>query len=169
MGCLILTGITRTCTFAFGGLKAVFLTNRDNVTAKKNPSTNQVTGFTMTNSDKFFKFEAEPETSQLLEELQPKGSKFINQTVKFTLVGIDQVKREILEKVSLGKLTALCQYQDDTYYLAGIDGSGLTADSLSIDSGTAIADLNGAVVTLKGASLGYANSVAPSAVSALLA
>jgi hypothetical protein len=167
--CLIPTGITRQCTYGFGGLSAVYLGNRDYIVAGKN-SSNTVTGFTMSSGEKFYKFEAEPETSQLIEELQSgNASKFIQQTVNFTLAGIDQVKREVLEKLGLAKITAVVQYQSGEYYLAGIDGSGLKAVTLTIDSGTANADLNGAVVSLVGGSLGFANEVTSAAVAAAIA
>jgi hypothetical protein len=169
MACLILTGITRSCGYSFGGVQNVYLTNRQNVTAKKNNTTNIVTGFTITNSDKFFKFESEPETSQLIEELQAGATTFIKQTVTLVLSNINQTKREILEKLGLASLTAVVQDQAGIYWLVGNDGAGLKPITLSIDTGKAKGDLNGATIVLEGAGLGYANEVQPSALTSLLA
>lgn len=169
MPCLIITGITRSCGYSFGGIQKVYLTNKDNVTARKNLSTNVVTAFTMTNSDKFFRFEAEPETSQLIEELQVGGSSFIKQTLSLTLSNITQIKREILEKLGLANLTAVVQDQTGTYYLVGIDGAGLKPITVSVDSGKAKGDLSGSNIVLEAGSLGFANEVQASALTSLLA
>jgi hypothetical protein len=168
--CLIPSGITRSdCGYSFGGLAKVFLANKDYVTVGKNAQ-DVVTGFTFSNSEKFYEFGAEPETAQLLEELQTgNASKFINQTLNFSLIGITQEKKEVLEKLGLAKIMAIVQLQDNSYKLAGEFGSGLKATTLTIDTGTANADANGATISLVGGSTGFANQVIASAVSAAIA
>jgi hypothetical protein len=167
--CLIPTGITRTCGYSFGGVDKIYLGNKDYISAKMNAS-QQVTGFTVTNSSKFYRFEFEPESGQFLQELQAgNASKFIQQTLNFTLANITPAKKEILESVGLAKVSAIVQMQDGTYYLAGQFGSGLKATTLSIDSGTSIGDLNGSTVSLVGGSTGFANEVLSSALTSILA
>lgn len=169
MACLLPTGITRSCGFSFGGISKVYLANKDNAVAKMNAS-QQVTGFTMTGSDKFWEFQAEPESAQFIEELQTgNASKFIQQTLNFSLSNITPAKKEVLENLGLAKISAIVQKQDGTYFLAGQFGTGLKAVTLSIDSGTAIGDLNGATVSLVGGSTGFANDVTLTAVTAVIA
>lgn len=169
MACYFPTGITKTCVFAQGGVQKVYLTNREAVTAKRNPTTNIVTGFTMTGGQKFYRFEFENNTAHLGQELATGGpNKFVTQTLDFILAGMTQAKKEILEKVALANMTALVQYKDDKYVLAGIDGLGFFPATLSIDSGTAAADLNGVTISLTAEANGFANEVAASALTSLL-
>lgn len=166
--CLIPTGITRQCEYSYGGLAKVYLANKDYVSVSKD-SSDKITGITMSGAESFYEFQAEPETSQLLEELQSgNASKFILQTVNFTLSNITQAKKEVLESLGLAKIAAIVQYQNGTYKMAGEYGSGLKAITLSIDSGTANADLNGATVSLQGGSIGYANEVTAGAVASAI-
>mgnify|MGYP001154391643 CR=1 FL=1 len=160
--CLIPTGITRQCEYNFGGLSKVYLGNKKHFIVSKN-SDNVITGFTM-NGGSFYEFEAEPETSQLLESLQAgNASKFILQTVNFTLTNITQEKKEVLEALGLALVGAIVVYQNGIIKLAGEYGAGLKSVTGDLDSGTAFGDLNGATISLQGGSLGYANEVTPQA------
>ena len=166
--CLIPTGITRGCEYSFGGLSKVYLGNRDFITAKMDGD-EVITGFTKTLGEKFYEFQVEPETAQLLEELQAgNASKFIQQTLNFSLTNITQEKKAVLEALGLAKIIALVEFQNGVFKVAGQYGSGLKATTLSIDSGTAIADLNGATVSLVGGSTGFANEATAGAVTSAL-
>jgi hypothetical protein len=171
MACLITNGIARDCGFSFGGLKKMYIAPKANViTIGKNQTTNVITGITLQTGDtKFFAYEFEPNTAQLLQELQTgSASRFVNQTVNGQFAKITQVKKETLEDLANAEVVVIVQDQADIYWLAGEYGTGLLAASLTIDSGLAQADAYVGNISLVGGSLGYANQVTSSIIAALL-
>jgi hypothetical protein len=169
--CLIPTGITSSSCdgFAFGGIDKIYLANKDYMTPRKN-SAGTITGFTMTSSQKFYRFGVADFTGQLLEELQTgSANRFVQQTVNMQITDISQEKKEILEALANARVAAIVQLQTGQYKLAGEYGVGLKATTLTIDSGTQLTDPHSATIALVGGSLGYANEITAAAVTANIA
>ncbi len=170
MACLVSAGIGRDCGFSFGGLKAMYVSSKANVLDIDKNAGNTITGITMqTGGTVFHAYEFEPNTGQLLQELQTgSASKFVNQTVNGQFANITQIKKEILEDLANAYVCVIVQDQADKYWLAGEYGRGLLATALTIDTGLADADAYVANVSLVGGSLGYANEVTSAAVEAVI-
>lgn len=144
------------------------MANKDYVSVAKSDD-DTITGFTMSNSAKFYEFQAEPQSIQFLQEEQTGNpNKYFNQTLNFTLTNINQEKKNVLKALGLSKISAIVQYPNGTYKLAGEYGDGLLAATLSIDSGTAIGDLAAATISLVGGSIDLANEVTSAAVTAVI-
>lgn len=165
MSCLINAGLDRDCGFSFGGLSAMYLLSKDEVASVAKSSDNTITGITFTTgATAFFEYQFEPNTGQLLQELQAgSASRFVNQTVNGQFANITQAKKEVLEDLANAYVVAVVKDQAGKYWYAGESGRGLLATALSIDTGLAEADAYVASITLVGGSLGYANEVAAAA------
>jgi hypothetical protein len=171
MSCLLTSGATRQCAHEFGGLKELYLGNFSEVTAvTTNPSTGEITGFTMTSGATFYTFEFVKDTAQALEELQDGPSSFIQQTINFQLNGITLQKRDVLNEISLGTFVVIAKKPDDNYWVFGLPATsiGLDATTDNIDSGTAFADPSSAIISLVGPSTAYALTATDAAVAAVI-
>jgi hypothetical protein len=170
MSCLINAGLLRDCGFSFGGLSALYLVSKSAVVSVRHNSGGTITGITMsTGTTKFFAFEAEPNTSQLLQELQAgSASRFVNQTVNAQFANITQVKKEVLEALANAYVVAIAKDQAGKYWFAGESGRGLLATALSINTGAAEADAYVATISLVGGSLGYADEITSAAALAVI-
>lgn len=170
MSCLLSAGVTRSCGFQFGGLKKVYLANFEEVSAVAHDATGQITGVTMTSTGAtWYEFQYEQNTAQKLEELQAGAvSRFVNQTLNLKLANVTQAKKEVLEDLANATMAAIIQTQDDLYWYFAepTKSAGLRATVLSIDSGTAQADDAAVTITLVGGSIGYADTVDASVVTA---
>lgn len=170
MGCLINAGLLRDCGFSFGGLSALYLVSKSDVATVRHNSGGTITGITMgTGATKFYAFEAEPNTSQLLQELQAgSASRFVNQTINAQFANITKVKKEVLEALANAYVVAIAKDQAGKYWYAGESGRGLLATALSIDTGAAEADAYVATIALVGGSLGYADEITSAAALAVI-
>jgi hypothetical protein len=170
MSCLINAGLSRDCGFSFGGLKALYLISKEEVASVAKASDNTITGITLTSgATTFHQFDFEPNTGQLLQELQTgSASRFVNQTINGQFANLTQAKKEVLETLANAYVVGIAQDQSGKYWYAGESGRGLIATSLSIDTGLAEADAYVATISLVGGALGYANQVADAAVSAVI-
>lgn len=169
MACLINAGLTRDCGFSFGGLKAMYIISKSNLTSVAKDSGNTITGITKSSGATFYSYEFEPNTGQLLQELQAgSASRFVNQTVNGQFANMTQAKKEVIEDLANAYVAVIVQDQAGKYWLAGESGRGLIATALSIDTGLAEADAYVANMTLVGGSLGYANEVTSAAVAAVI-
>jgi hypothetical protein len=170
MSCLINAGITRDCGFSFGGGKALYLLSKDQLTGVAKDSNGVITGITTVSAATFYDFQAEPNTLQLLQELQAGSpSRYVQATVNGSFANITQAKKKVLEDLANAYVVAIYQTQDNKYWAVGMEsGRGLLASTLSIDTGAAEADAYVAALSLVGGALGYANEVLPAAVSAVV-
>lgn len=169
MACLINDGLVRDCGFSFGGLQALYLAPKSVISGYTYSTGGTITAVTG-GAGEFFTYDAEPNTAQLLQELQTgAASRFVNQTINGQFSNINQAKKEVLNDLANAYVVAIVKDQAGRYWLAGESGRGLLAASLSIDSGAAEADAAVATISLVGGSLGFANEVSSSIIAALLA
>lgn len=172
-GCLIPTGITSTldssCNGSIGGLLKVYLGNKSQLSSVRKDSDDQITGITMSGSGKAYRFEFEEETgSGLIEALQP-DSGFVQQTLNFTLRNMTQEKKQVLSYLKKAKMFAIVQHPNGSYQLAGETLFGLKSNQVERNSGQAIADIAAVTISLQGAVLDFADQVASSALTSILA
>lgn len=169
MACLISNGIARTCDFAVGGVKgSVWLANEADVTAVAYATTGQVTGVTMASGSTFYEYQPELQSASFVQSLQTGNvSRFVQQTLAFSVASLTQAKVETLNDLSLTTLVAIFEANDGNWYYAGDNGSALKASALDVTTGVKDADDAIATVTLMGSNKGYAPTISAAALTAL--
>lgn len=169
MACVISNGISRSCDFTVGGLNgSVWLANQDDINTVTYDSAGQVTGVTMTTGTTFYEYQPELNSASLAQSLQAgQVSRFIQQTLVFSVAALTQAKVSTLDDLSLTTLVAIVKGNDGNWYFAGDNGSGLKATALEVTSGAADTDDAIATVTLTGSNKGHAPLVSSSILSGL--
>lgn len=168
MACLIISGASKSCEYSFGGLDTITLGNYSELSSVAKDSNGVVTGITMTSGATMFNYQFENETGSFLNEYQvSNGNKWFNQTVNFTLAGLDQTRMDLMETLGLAKVFAICKDKRGKAFLLGNYG-GLEVSTLTSNSGAAQGDANGMTISLLGASLEISPEVDPTIIAGLL-
>lgn len=166
MSCLISAGASKDCQYSFGGLDAILLANRADITSYTVSGSGMVTGI-VTGSAGFYEFEFEKGTGAFTQELQiSNGNKYFNQNVSFTLSGLDQSRMELMEQLGLANVVAICKDKRGKYFILGKQG-GLEATALTANSGAGEGDGLGMTITLAGSSTEIGPEVTGSIVAAI--
>ena len=169
MACLIVNGIQRECKFVVGGIKSsIWLANAEDFQALYD-ETGQITGATLTSTGStFYEFQQELNSASLVQSLVAgQISKFITQTLMFSVGSLTQAKVTTLNDLALTEMIAIFKANDGNWYWVGDNGSSLKATSLEVTTGAADTDDAAATVTLAGGNMGYAPIVSEAALTAL--
>lgn len=171
--CNVLTGgISKTCDNNVGGIKELYLTEKDNVTAVTLASPgNTISSLTMAPGGEFKKFEFNKNTSTFTEVTttdQANGSEICVQTITLFLSRREKSKRDIL--LLLGKfkdLVAIIKDSNDIYWYFG-ENNGLNLTEKNSETGTAKTDRNGYTLTFVGEEPEDANEIQSAAVASVI-
>ena len=170
MACLVSNGIARDCSFAVGGIKgSIWLANESDISAIAYDATGQITGVTMASTGAtFYEYQPELQSASFVQSLQTGNvSRFVQQTLAFSVASLTQAKVETLNDLSLTTLVAIFEANDGNWYFAGDNGSALKASALEVTTGVKDADDAIATVTLMGSNKGYAPTISAAALAAL--
>lgn len=145
-----LAGITRDCLGSNGGIKTVWLANYDNV-ASLTESSGAITAITMSNSEKFKKYEFTRNTGSMSSNYAvsaENGSSYVETDLLMVFNRMDTAKRLEIVAMAQGNLVAIVEDNNGKMWYLGHDypvtinaGDGLT--------GTARGDRNGYSITLR--------------------
>ena len=145
-----LSGIARDCLGNNGGIKTVWLANWDNV-ASLTESSGAITAITMSNSEKFKKYEFPRNTSSLSSNYAvnaENGTSYVETDLLMVFTRMDTSKRLEIVAMAQGLLAAFVEDNNGKIWYLGHDfpvtinaGDGLT--------GTARGDRNGYSITLR--------------------
>jgi hypothetical protein len=155
MPCLITSGFSKTdCGFLLGGLKSLYIANREDVTSITDTTTPVPDGIldtiTMVATKVFYKFDFEKDTASFTQELQVSGgNKYVTQTVTFSLAGQGQAILEVLNELSLSKLVVIAETRTGVRTVLGYDVALEAIAGTNYNSGAAAADFGGSVITLQ--------------------
>jgi hypothetical protein len=153
MACLFTTGWSLGCRDSIAGISTVYLGNFNVNQLYTLDANNEIISCTAsTGTASYYKIEQERQTSQLVQEAsisEENGSVFYTQTLSLTFQKNDTTLRNLLLILSQALITAIVKDQKDNYWLLGYKG-GLRSSAISVNSGKAYGDLNGATVTLTG-------------------
>lgn len=171
--CDILTGgIAKTCDNNVGGIKKLYLTEKENVTSFTLASPgNYIDDFTMDGSAVFYEFEFNKNTSTFTEvtTMDPtNGTELCTQTITLFLTRREKAKRDKL--LLLGKfkeLVCIIKDSNDIYWYFGETGGVMLTEKNS-ETGTAKTDKNGYTLTFVGEEPEDANTVLEAAVLAVI-
>ena len=159
MSCLISNGISRECDFAVGGIKSsIWLANLSDLGEISYDVDGQITG--VTSGATWYEYQQELNSGSLTQSLQAgQVSRFIQQTLVFSVASLTQAKIKTLDDISLTSLVCIFEANDGNWYFAGDNGSGLKAVTLESTTGAADTDDAVATSTLQGSNKGYAPTV----------
>ena len=159
MSCLISNGIARACDFTVGGLSgSVWLANLADLGTITYDTDGQITG--VTSGATWYEYQPELNSASLTQSLQAgQVSRFVQQTLVFSVAALTQAKIKTLDDLSLTTLVAVVKGNDGNWYFVGDSGSALKASSLEVTSGAADTDDAVATVTLQGSNKGHAPTI----------
>lgn len=169
MSCLISNGIARACDFTVGGLQgSVWLTNLADLGDIGYDVDGQITGITGSTGSTWYEYQPELNSASLTQSLQAgQVSRFIQQTLVFSVAALTQAKIKTLDDLALTTLVAIVKGNDGNWYFAGDDGSALKASALEVTSGASDTDDAVATVTLQGSNKGHAPTIDDTILAAL--
>ena len=159
MSCLISNGIARTCDFTVGGLQgSVWLANLSDLGAISYDVDGQISG--VTSGATWYEYQPELNSASLTQSLQAgQVSRFVQQTLVFSVAALTQAKIKTLDDLALTTLVAIVKGNDGNWYFAGDNGSALKSTALEVTSGAADTDDAVATVTLMGSNKGHAPTI----------
>lgn len=165
-------GITLGCSSNFGGVKKIYLANKENVTGVTNGSPDLgISSFTMNGAALFYEFEFNKNTSSWTEARtgdQANGVEFYTQTLTLVLNKREKTKRTAIELLGgFRELVAIVtDYNDNSWYLGAANGLIMTGNEGG--SGTAKTDPNRYTLTFTGEEPEMADAVLAAAITAVI-
>lgn len=169
MSCLISNGIARACEFTVGGLQgSVWLANLADLESISYDVDGQVTGVTGVTGMTWYEYQPELNSASLAQSLQAgQVSRFVQQTLAFSIAALTQAKIKTLDDLSLTTLVGIVKGNDGNWYFVGDDGSALKSTALEVTSGAADTDDAVATITLQGSNKGHAPTIEESILDAM--
>lgn len=139
MGCSVsIKGIASDCLSNKGGVKAVYLANKTDVTSI-DLADDVITGITMTTEAKFKKFEFRKDSATMTSTLtvgDNGGSNYVSTVLSMSFNRMEAAKRLEMNAMALGELVALVEDRNGTVFFLGYDepvkasnGTGETGDA----------------------------------------
>lgn len=139
MGCSVsIKGISSDCLSNKGGVKAVYLANKSDVTSI-DLADDVITGITMTTEAKFKKFEFRKDSATMTSTLtvgDNGGSNYVSTVLSMSFNRMEAAKRLEMNAMALGELVALVEDRNGTVFFLGYDepvkasnGTGETGDA----------------------------------------
>ena len=144
MACAVTSGYSVDCRDSIGGIKKLYITNFNNVTALTLTS-DVITGITMSGTTKFWGYEQVKETSNYVEAIQNSD---VNGTLGYetTLTAVfnksDTPLRNQIRLLAQGALMIIIQDRNGKFWMMGQYAGAEMAPS-SHTSGTTMGDRNG--------------------------
>jgi hypothetical protein len=172
MACEIISGITYNCLVNVGGVKKIYITNFENVSAYTENSIGTITGVTMAPATTFQEFQFNNNTSSIGEEAtisQENGTTFYTQTVTLIIPRREAAKRDKILLLATGqpKLAIIVTDSNGLSWFVGLEeGAYLTANVTG--SGVAKGDANNYQLTLTATERYLAPEVDAAALAAII-
>lgn len=139
MGCSVtIKGISSDCLSNKGGVKAVYLANKSDVTSIE-LAEDVITGITMATEAKFKKYEFRKDSATMTSTLtvgDNGGSNYVSTVLSMSFNRMEAAKRLEMNAMALGELVALVEDRNGTVFFLGYDepvkasnGTGETGDA----------------------------------------
>lgn len=171
MGCSVtIKGISSDCLSNKGGVKAVYLANKSDVTSVE-LAEDVITGITMTTEAKFKKFEFRKDTATMTSTLtvgDNGGSNYVSTVLSMSFNRMDAAKRLEMNAMALGELVALVEDRNGTVFFLGYD-EPVKASNGTGETGDARTSINQYTTELTDESDLYPYTVAPDVIAKVTA
>lgn len=173
MACLLTHGREEVCKEFVGGIKSIYFINYGSMgTITYNTATDYEDEIdTVAGAFTLFKYDLKGANSfeQTITSSRENGTTFVEQTLTFTIKGLDAVTTKQMKLLAWGRPHVVIKTNANNFFLAGLN-HGMDVTTGTIANGTAMGDLNGYTMTLVGTEAIPANhlSVASTYTDALL-
>lgn len=146
MACSISNGRVLPCKSAVGGLKNIFFSPYNDLTAALTPSSGSVT---LDQSASFYKFEIKGNSSleTAINSSRENGTSFYETTLNATFTFLDVATQEQIKLLVAGRPQIVVEDYNGNYFLVGKD-HGAEVSGGTIVTGAAMGDLSGFTLTL---------------------
>lgn len=169
MACDLTAGISSLGCKNPGGVKTIYLANKENVTSITS-SSGEVTGITMSTSTQFYEFVLPKNTGSFTENynVSPEnGSVFYEQVLTLGFRKMQAAIRNTIMILNQANLIAIVLDNAGTYWLIG-ETNGCEVTEGSGSTGAAMGDKNGYSLTITGQEPAAAQEVDSTIIAALL-
>ena len=148
MACELTQGYSIDCRDAIGGIKSVYISNFDNVSAYT-ATAGEITAITQVTGKSFYKYNLEKENGAFTETQTgslENGTNFYEGQLTFTVKKLDYTQIQELKLLALSRLWIIVEDNNGQYFSMGAD---FGADMLSSTNATgqAFGDLAGSSLT----------------------
>ena len=175
MACSTISGITYSlCTNNLGGVRAIYLANREDVVSIATGTDSAITGtcitgITMASGKTFQEFTVRKNTCSMTSTLNvsDNGSSYVSTELSIVLRRMDSAKRMAMNALILGECYAIVLDANNIAWLLGFD-EAVTCTAGGAETGTAKGDSNQYTLTLTDESLEYPYEINASALNAAL-
>jgi hypothetical protein len=170
MACVLTSGYQLDCADSIGGIKTIYVTelgNKASITA----ASGVITAFTLTSGKKFFVYELQKETSNLVENItrnEVNGTTFYEQVLQFTVRKMQASLRNEIKLLAQNRLMIIVLDRNGKYWLLG-ENNGCEMTNSTGATGTAMGDFNGYTLNFRGAEENPAQEVAANLIAGLTA
>jgi hypothetical protein len=155
MACLLTKSRAEVCKEFVGGIKSIYFINYNDtanlvptysVTAGAEDSITTITGVTS-----LYKYDLKGANSfeQTITSSRENGTTFVEQTLTFTIKGLDAVATKQMKLLAWGRPQVVIRTNANNFFIAGLF-NGMDVTTGTISNGTAMGDLNGYTMTLVG-------------------
>ena len=155
MACLLTKSRAEVCKEFVGGIKSIYFINYNDlanlvptysVTAGAEDSIATITGVTS-----LYKYDLKGANSfeQTITSSRENGTTFVEQTLTFTIKGLDAIATKQMKLLSWGRPQVVIRTNANNFFIAGLF-NGMDVTTGTISNGTAMGDLNGYTMTLVG-------------------
>jgi hypothetical protein len=168
MACELIThGYADDCQNNVGGIKALYIFNYGVLGTQ--PTANYGSGDTIDQlnlvtltpqTSIIYKYELKGANSfeQTITSSRENGTTFVEQTLTFTTKGLTASQTKQMKLLAWGRPTIMIQTFSNKFLLAGLE-NGMDVETTLISNGTAMGDLVGFTITMKGQEIIPANHV----------
>jgi subtilisin family serine protease len=151
MACDITLGRLEPCKSAVGGLKAVYFVNWGDATGYTYNGTNTDVIDTVTGTPSAYKYELKGTNSfdQTITSSRENGTTFFDQSLKLQLKSLDVVTHKQIKLLAYGRPQVIVEDNNGNFFYCGLE-HGMDVTGGTIVTGTAMGDLSGYTLELKG-------------------
>ena len=148
MACAIVSSYALDCRDAVGGIKNIYITELANVTGVTENASGFVTAITKTGGTKFYKYA------------------LLTRTINTNFTKLAYVTQFQLQTLIQNRCSVIVETKSGQYFLFGKE-NGVEVTAGSANSGAALNEFNGYVLTFTGMEKALANEVSSSIIAAL--
>lgn len=164
---IALNGLCGSCSTSIGGIKAVYIALREDVTVALDVDGNKIKTVTMKGDAKFKKYTFRKQAGSLSSEAtidDANGSSYFTNSVDINFVKQETVKRVEIMALFLDETVVIVEDANGLYWYLGYDFP-VTCSALSANTGTAFGDANQYTIQLQDMSMALPYEVDADAVA----
>ena len=170
MACTLTGDIDLGCRDSVGGIKRLYVTALENITAITS-TTGVISAITMTTGTEFFTYNLEKESAEWTETTtisQENWTKVSEQSLTAFISKMTAAKRNELKLLSQNRIAATVLDRNGLYWLLG-ENNGLDLVTKEAKTGKAMGDGNGFTLTFSGKEESEAQTVSSSIIATITA